>query len=290
MTIRKTSMLRCQKGVITALILTVVAAVGAGAEAHSRERGRPEGATKSAMPPVAGVDTTHLPYTRGKVYAVRLAPGAPFALELPAGETAKNLWYDNRWWAAETTPTGSRVFIRALGSTDAVDRTGFIHVETEPSDLRISLRVEAVADITGVPAALEIYLEGSAPNDPAQRQMRKAFDRDLVYAQKQAEERARAQFEAWRKGALANLRADEAYDRGGDFRITRVVDDRVQTFISIQNATDRAVIQFIDKTGRAELVNYEVENGTYIVQNKVLRPGEKFRLILGKEQGWVGIK
>jgi len=120
--------------------------------------------------------------------------------------------------------------------------------------------------------------------------MRKTLDHDLVYAQKQAEEHARAEFDAWRKGALANLRGDEAYDRGGDFRITRVVDDRVQTFVSIPNATDRAVIQFVDKTGHAELVNYEVENGTYVIQNKVLRPGEKFRLILGKEQGWVALK
>lgn len=237
-----------------------------------------------------GTDTLRLPYSRGKVYPVRLVPGAPFALELPAGESAKNLWYDNRWWAAETTPGGTRVFIRAVASSDVVGRSGFIHIETEPSDLRISLRVEAVEDTVGVPAAMEIYVEGSALNDPVQRQMRKSFDRDLVYAQKQAEERAHAQFEAWRKGALTNLRGDEAYDRGGDFRITRVVDDRVQTFVSIPNATDRAVIQFIDKTGRAELVNYEVENGTYVIQNKVLRPGEKFRLILGKEQGWVALK
>jgi hypothetical protein len=235
-------------------------------------------------------DSVRLPFSRGKVYEVRLAPGAPFALELPAGESAKNLWYDNRWWAAETTPGGGRVFIRALASSDVLGRRGFIHIETEPADLRISLRVEAVEDTVAVPAAMEIYVEGSALNDPAQRQMRKSFDRDLIYAQKQAEERARTQFEAWRKEALANLRGDEVYDRGGDFRITRVLDDHVQTFVSIPNATDRAVIQFVDKTGRAELVNYELENGTYVIQNKVLRPGEKFRLILGKEQGWVALK
>lgn len=257
-------------------------AIGGVAEARGREpRDRAGGGT---------VDTVRLPYGREKVYRVRLIPGAPFALELPAGESAKNLWYDNRWWGAETTPGGGRVFIRALGSSDVVGRTGLLHVETEPSDLRLSLRLEAVDEDSTVPAAMEIYVEGSALNDPAKRQLQKSFDHDLVYAQKQAEERARTEFEAWRKGALANLRGDEAYDRGGDFRITRVVDDHVQTFVSIPNATDRAVIQFVDKTGHPELVNYEVENGTYVIQNKVLRPGEKFRLILGKEQGWVALK
>ena len=258
------------------------AALGRAAEARTREA-RPRSTDTPS-------DTVRVPYSREKVYRVRLIPGAPFALELPAGESAKNLWYDSRWWAAETTPGGARVFIRALGSSDVVGRTGLLHIETEPSDLRLSMRLEAVDEERTVPAAMEIYAEGSELNDPARRQMQKSFDRDLVYAQKQAEERARAEFESWRKGALTNLRGDEAYDRGGDFRITRVVDDRVQTFVSIPNATDRAVIQFVDKTGRAELVNYEVENGTYVIQNKVLRPGEKFRLILGKEQGWVALK
>ena len=270
-------------GGILALTTAMTVGPSAGAEARSREaRGQAE------VEQSAG--TLRLPFSRGKVYRLRLIPGAPFALELPAGESAKNLWYDNRWWAAETTPGGARVFIRALDSSDAEGRSGFIHIETEPSDLRISLRVETVRDTASVPAALEIYVEGSALNDPAQRQMRKSLDRDLVYAQKQAEERAHTEFEAWRKNAVANLRGDEAYERGGDFRITRVVDDRVQTFVSIPNATDRAVIQFVDKTGRAELVNYELENGTYVIQNKVLRPGEKFRLVLGKEQGWVALK
>jgi hypothetical protein len=215
---------------------------------------------------------------------------AQASLELPAGEVAKNIWYDNHWWAAETTPGASRVFLRALGASDVIGRSGFIHVETDPSDLRLSIRVEAVRDTANVAPALEIYAEGSALNDPAQKQLRKSIDRELVYAQKQAVDQGRAQFDAWRKNAMVNLRGDEAYDRGGDFRIGRVVDDRVQTFITIPNATDRAVIQFIDKTGRGELVNYEVENGTYVIQNKVLRPGEKFRLVLGKEQGWVALK
>jgi hypothetical protein len=266
----------------------IMAFVSAGRHAAARVRDHGKGDLGTATVP--STDTVRLPYSRGKVYQVRLLPGAPFALELPAGESVKNLWFDNRWWAAETTPGASRVFLRAIGASDVVGRTGFIHIETDPSDLRLSIRVEAVQDGAEIPAALEVYVEGSALNDPGQRQMRKAMDREMVYVQKHAEDAARAEFEAWRKSAMINLRGDEAYDRGGDFRISRVVDDHVQTFITTANASDTAVIQFVDKSAHAELVNYELENGTYVVQNKVLRPGEKFRLVLGKEQGWVALK
>jgi hypothetical protein len=262
--------------------------VPAGRPAAGRVRDHGKGDVAGAVVP--STDTVRLPYSRGKVYQVRLLPGAPFALELPAGESVKNLWFDSRWWAAESTPGASRMFLRAIGASDVVGRTGFVHIETDPSDLRLSIRVEAVQDGAEVPAALEIYVEGSALNDPGQRQIRKTLDREMVYVQEHARDAARAEFEAWRKSAMVNLRGDEAYERGGDFRINRVVDDHVQTFITTSNASDTAVIQFVDKSGHAELVNYELENGTYVVQNKVLRPGEKFRLVLGKEQGWVALK
>ena len=84
------------------------------------------------------------------------------------------------------------------------------------------------------------------------------------------------------------MRAD--YEWGGDFRVGRVVDDRVQTFVTVPDASDRAIIQFVDKAGKTEVVNYELENGTYVIQNKVLRPGEKLRLVLGKQQAWIALK
>jgi hypothetical protein len=117
---------------------------------------------RSADPRISklfGQDTMRVPYTAGRLYEIRLIPGAPFAVELPAGETAKNIWFDQRWWAAESTPGSSRIFLRALGTEDVVGRKGFIHIETEPSDYRISLHVVGVADTTDVGAGLEIYVE-----------------------------------------------------------------------------------------------------------------------------------
>jgi len=72
-------------------------------------------------------DTVRVPYLAGKVYEVRLMPGAPFALELPTGESARNIWVDNRWWKAESTPGSSRGFLRALGTDDVVDAGLFLH-------------------------------------------------------------------------------------------------------------------------------------------------------------------
>lgn len=247
------------------------------------------GARDAAVPAEqASADTVRLPFQAGKVYDVRLIPGAPFCLELPPGESARNIWVDNRWWAAESTPGSSRVFLRALGTQDVIGRRGFMHIETEPSDLRIALRVEAVAEDAAAAAGLQIFVEGSTLNDPVKLQARKLADKELVYADKKAQDQARVEFESWRKNMLANMRA--SYEWGGDFRIARAVDDGVQTFITLPDASDRAVIQFVDRAGKAEIVNHELENGTYVVQNKVLHPGEKFRLVLGKQQAWVALK
>jgi hypothetical protein len=135
-------------------------------------------------------DTTRLPYAPGKVYEVRLMRGALFALELPPGESARNIWVDNRWWKAESTPGSSRVFLRALGTEDVVGRRGFIHVETEPSDYRISLKVVGVPETADVSPGLAIYVEGSALNDPVRLQARKLVDRELLYIQHREQEKA----------------------------------------------------------------------------------------------------
>jgi hypothetical protein len=235
-----------------------------------------------------GRDLLRYPYTEGAVYRVDLVPGSPFVIELPAGESARNVWRDTQYWAAETTEGSSRVVIRPIASTSIVGRRGFIHIETSPSQLRISLRVRAVAESREVAAALQIYFAGSSAVESTARQIRQAVDSELVLARKHAAEEARARFEQWKRHTLSSLRDD--YDWGGDFRITRVVDNRLQTYISVPDGSDKAVIHYVDRAGKAELVNYEFLNGVYVLENKVLRKGEKFRLILGKEQAWVELK
>jgi hypothetical protein len=101
------------------------------------------------------------------------------------------------------------------------------------------------------------------------------------------QDKAAADFQAWRQQLLQNM--NDHYVWGGDMVIQRVVDDRVQTFVSMPKASDLAVIEFQDKAGKPDKVNYELENGCYVI-NKVLRPGEKWHLILGKEQAWIKVK
>jgi hypothetical protein len=236
----------------------------------------------------AAKDILRFPYTEGAVYRVKLVPGSPFVVELPSGESARNIWRDTQYWMAETTEGSSRVVIRAIASSDILGRRGFIHIETVPSQLRISLRVQAVEEFRDVPAALRIYLDRAVASDPMARQVRQAVDAELVLARKHATEEERAKFEAWRRHTLSSLRDD--YDWGGDFRILRVVDNRLQTYITVPDGSDKAVIQYIDRAGKAEVVNYEFSNGVYVLENKVLRRGERFRLILGKEKAWVALR
>jgi hypothetical protein len=237
---------------------------------------------------VAAKDILKFPYTEGAVYRVKLVPGSPFVVELPSGESAKNIWRDTQYWMAETTEGSSRVVIRAIASSDILGRRGFIHIETSPSQLRISLRVQAVEELGEVPAALQIYLDRARASDPIGRQVRQAVDAELVLVRKHVGDEERAKFEAWKRHTLSSLRDD--YDWGGDFRITRVVDNRLQTYITVPDGNDKAVIQYIDRAGKSELVNYEFSNGVYVLENKVLRRGEKLRLILGREKAWVALK
>jgi len=234
-------------------------------------------------------DSLKLPYVAGKVYNVRVTPGNPFMLELPTGERAKNVYHDTKYWQAESTPESGRVAIRAIRATDIVGTVGSIQIETEPSDLLITVRAEVVAETSTVPLAMQIYMDGGAlQGDVVKTQIDRRVNKEMLYANRMAEEKAKADFAEWKRQAITNLR--DSYDWGGDFKIDRVVDDKVQTYIYCGSASDHAVLELTDKSGKQEKVNYELENGCYVVQNKVLRPGEKFRLLLGKEKAWIALK
>ena len=177
--------------------------------------------------------------------------------------------------------------IQALNTPEAVGRTSYIPIETEPSNLRISLKVEGVPDRQEVPGVLQIYLDGADEGSLVNAQVQQRVQKETVYARKFAQDKATADFQAWRQQLLQNM--NDHYVWGGDMVIQRVVDDRVQTFVSMPKASDLAVIELLDKAGKPDKVNYELENGCYVI-NKVLRPGEKWHLILGKEQAWIKVK
>jgi hypothetical protein len=228
------------------------------------------------------------PYSDDRVYPVKLLPGVPFRLDLPRGERARNIWRDSRYWMAQTTEGGSRVLIRAIDSSDLVPgKKSFIHIETRPSNLVIALEVEAVEN-EEVPAALQVYLEGASRMDSMEQQVQEAVDSEMVLARKRISDEERAKHEAWKKQTLNNFRDD--YDWGGDFIIKNVKDNRLQTFITMEGASDKPVIELVDRSGKSEIVNYELKNGMYVVEGKVLERGQKFRLLLGNERAWIKLK
>lgn len=236
-------------------------------------------------------DSLRHPYIAGSIYKIQVTAGNPFMLELPSGERAKNIYFDNKYWDAESTPETERVAIRALRATDIVGTVGSIQIETEPSGLLITVRAEVMEERSPVPLTMSIYLDGGAlqgSGDVIKTQVDRRVSKELLYVNRASEERTKAEFSAWKRQALENLR--DSYSWGGDFKIDRVVDDKVQTYIYCASASDKAVLEMIDKGGKQEKVNYELENGCYVVQNKVLRSGEKFRLLLGKEKAWIALK
>ena len=240
-----------------------------------------------AAPALCSQDTQKLPYLSSRIYSLRLIPGAPAVVELPQGELAHNIWYDKSYFKAESTPDTNRVVVQALNTPDAVGRTSYIHIETEPSNLRISLKVEGVPDRQEVPGVLQIYMEGADEGSLVNAQVQQRVQKEAIYARRFAQDKATADFQAWRKQLLQSM--NDHYGWSGDMSIERVVDDRVQTFVSMPKASDLAVIELLDKAGKPDKVNYELENGCYVI-NKVLRPGEKWHLILGKEQAWIKVK
>jgi hypothetical protein len=235
-------------------------------------------------------DTLRYPYREGAVYRVKLVPGAPFVVELPSGEGARAVWRDPQYWHADWVAGATRVIIRPLDMSEVIGRRGFIHIETTPSNLRISLRVEAVRPNIDVPGVLRVYLTEDTAASPMQRQVRQAVDAELPLVRKHVEAEERQKYEAFKRQLLSSFRDD--YDWGGDFRITKVIDNSLQTFVTVPGGNDTAVIQFVTKGGQVEIVEYEFDakTGVYTLANKVLRKGEKLRLVLGKEKAWIALK
>jgi hypothetical protein len=275
-------MLVLRSSFLVALLLSALAATPASAAAKRRSK------------------VIREPYTEDAVFSISLVPGAPFVVELPKGERATNIWRDSRYWMAQTTrgstdcggadrpPCISRVVIRAIPAADVVEQKSKIFIETEPSQLLISLDVEVAEEGQDVPAVLQVYLEGSARIDSMQQQVRETVDAEMTLARTRIAQEERSKHEAFKKTLLTQFRDD--YEWGGDFRITSVKDNKLQTFISVPDGTDKAVVEFIDRSGKKEILNYEFKNGVYVLENKVLRPGEKLRLILGQERAWIALK
>ncbi len=230
------------------------------------------------------------PYT---VYEVKLVPGVPLALEIPKGDSITDILCDVQWFKGEAIPDTNLASLKALSISGVVGRMTFFHILTN-AGLRITVQAEAVheptttnARMTGV---LMIELDGSDDGRTAGkaiRDLRKARETPPPVEKAQKAGQEGEDLTKWKQETIRSLR--ESYRWGGDFAVERVVDDKLQTMIFMPQGSDRATIEIVDRSGHPEKVNYEFQNGVYTIQ-KVLRPGERFRLVLGMEQEVIGLK
>ena len=86
-------------------------------EAQKSDAGKPTGAPKVESPYFG--DIMRLPFQSHRIYKIQVVPGSPVMLELPAGESAKNMFWDTNWWTLESTPGSGRVGPPSTSSTTA---------------------------------------------------------------------------------------------------------------------------------------------------------------------------
>lgn len=245
-------------------------------------------APKTAQESSVYGDIVRIPYQSFKVYKVHVAPGSPLMVELPEGETAnKGIWIDTSWWKAESIPGSNRLVVTAIPAEGIVGKRTFMHVETTPSNLRISFELEAVGEQERVPAVVKLYLDAPDADTAYKRQFTQAVADQTADIQRSTEEVYRRKLEEWKDQAATKFY--DLYKWSGDVDVERVISDGVQTRI-FSNAPELSSVGFINKDGdKPEVVNFTLQNGVYII-NRVLQSGEKFVLTLGKKTTTIKVR
>jgi hypothetical protein len=106
-------------------------------------------------------------YDEDGVYEASLAPRVPLLIELPPGERAANILIDQRYWEARATtttlactsvvPCVNRIAVRAIDDSGG-DHPTTMHIETSPSNLRITVALDALNTGDAAPAVLRFKL------------------------------------------------------------------------------------------------------------------------------------
>lgn len=257
---------------------------GSGKAAMALEEGK--AATAAAVPSFAHFgDVVRVPYQSFKVYRMSLFPGTPGVIELPQGEVAQNIWYEKKWWVAESVPGSNRVLVKAIEADGIQGRKSLLHIEMAPSGLRLSFAVEAVTDFNSQPAVFQVYLDGEDPEALARKQLEAKVAERLTPIRANLEAAAHLELENWKGQALARVRTD--YRVRGKVEVSRVVDDGTQTFI-YSNGPELSALAFINRDKKEEALNSQLQNGRYVV-NRVLQAGERFVLTVGEKQSTVSL-
>jgi len=227
-------------------------------------------------------DTVRIPYQAHRIYHLRCVKGAPLMVELPLGETVKNVWLDRMYFIGEAVPGSGRVLLKAQNAEGVDYQKTTVHIETS-GDLRISAVLECLPSNTRTipPSVYTFYLDGQDEQVARNRLIQIRADEAAQAYKEVIDERYRATFTQWKAEALGKI--NDKYAVKGSADIGKVVDDGVQTWIYASGMTEINSLKAINRDKQEETVNFEYVNGVYVI-NRVLASGEKFELSIGKEK------
>lgn len=236
---------------------------------------------------IAG-DAMRIPYQSHRIYHIRCVKGAPVIVELPLGETIKNVWLDRMWFTGEAVPGSGRVMLKAQNAEGVEMEKTTVHIETS-GDLRISAVLECLPSNGGrMPSPVySFYLDGQDEEVARHRLIQiKAEERAQAYKEAM-DERYRASFAQWKAEAMGRLH--DGYRVKGAAEISKVADDGVQTWIYAPGMAEINSLRAINRDKQEETVNFEYVDGAYVV-DRVIAPNEKFELSIGKQKTTISRK
>jgi len=244
-------------------------------------------AQSQAVSHIAG-DAVRIPYQSHRVYHIRCIKGAPVIVELPLGETVKNVWLDRMWFTGEAVPGSGRVMLKAQNAEGVENEKTNVHIETS-SDLRISAVLECLpaASRYNPPAVYSFYLDGQDEAVARNRLIQIKADESAQAYKDLIDERYKASFAQWKAEAMGKL--NDNYSVRGSAEISKVVDDGVQTWIYASGMTEINSLKAINRDKQEETVNFEYISGAYVI-NRVLASNEKFELAIGKQKTTISRK
>jgi hypothetical protein len=131
------------------------------------------------------------------------------------------------------------------------------------------------------PVVYSFFLDGQ--DEIVARNRLRAEDTANAYkeALEALDERYKASFTEWKTESLANV--TDRYKVKGRAKISRVMDDGIQTWIYAPEMAELQALRIVNKDKQAETVNFEYLNGAYVA-NRVLADGERFVLSIGKKK------
>jgi len=250
-------------------------------------------ATAQDRPTYIAGDALRIPYQSHRIYHFRCMKGVPLMVELPLGETVKNIWVDKTWFIGEAIPNSSRLILKAQVADGVEGQKTTVHIETM-SDLRISALLECLAAGASAvpPTVVTFYL---AEQDEEITRLRYINTRvaEMAAAQQKAyreeqDKKTAAELSRWKTETLGRIH--HSYWVKGRAPIDRVFDDGTQTWIFAKGLSEAQTLKVVNADGKDEVVNFEFADGVYTV-NRVLttnrsyfRRGERFVLSIGKKK------